>query len=111
MKKKSEAPFTPVASLAVIVPTLNEQAGLGACLDSVAFAQRGLERPLEIVVADGGSTDQTASIAAARGAAVIAAPRGRGTQIRAGIDACGADCLLILHADCRLDPDCPAKIL
>ncbi len=51
---------------------------------------------------DGGSTDDTARVAAARGARVIPSPKGRGRQIASGIAAARADWLLLLHADTRL---------
>jgi hypothetical protein len=105
------APFAPVASLAVLIPALNEEAGLAACLDSVARAARGVSGPVEVIVADGGSTDETVPIAAGRGAKIITSARGRGVQIKAAIAASSADALLILHADCRLEPGAPAKIM
>ena len=55
----------------------------------------------EIIVADGGSDDQTAALAEAAGAQVVAAPRGRGTQLAAGAAAASGRWLLFLHADCR----------
>lgn len=53
-------------------------------------------------MADGGSADDTPSIAKAAGALVVNAPRGRGSQLRAGAGAATGDWLLFLHADCRL---------
>jgi glycosyltransferase involved in cell wall biosynthesis len=114
MKKKPAvafAPFAPVAGLAVIVPALNEQGGLAACLDSIAAAARRLPWPPEVVVADGGSTDATVAVAVGRAATIVNSQRGRGAQIRAGIEASGADTLLVLHADCRLEPDALAAIV
>ena len=53
-------------------------------------------------MADGGSTDGSAALARAAGAAVVHAPRGRGAQLHAGIEASRGDWLLVLHADARL---------
>ena len=78
--------------LSVVIPTLNAGATLAATLDAVTGAQ-------EIVVADGGSGDGTIALAEARGARVVAAPRGRGAQLAAGADAARGDWLLFLHAD------------
>jgi rSAM/selenodomain-associated transferase 2 len=58
--------------------------------------------PLEVIVADGGSTDRTVAIATAvPGVQVVHAPRGRGTQMNAGVRAATGEILWFLHADCR----------
>ncbi len=59
---------------------------------------------MEIVVSDGGSSDDTAKIASAAGARVVTAPRGRGCQLVAGAVAASGNWLLFLHADCRPAP-------
>jgi rSAM/selenodomain-associated transferase 2 len=82
----------------IIIPTLNEAPRIA---DTVASA-RALE-PAEIIVVDGGSTDDTP--AAARDAdQVLMAARGRASQQNTGAAASQGDVLLFLHADCRLDP-------
>jgi rSAM/selenodomain-associated transferase 2 len=53
-------------------------------------------------VADGGSSDGTVELAAARGCAVVSSPGGRGRQLRAGVAASHGEWLLVLHADARL---------
>jgi rSAM/selenodomain-associated transferase 2 len=58
----------------------------------------------EIIVVDGGSDDQTAALAEAAGAQVVAAPRGRGTQLAAGAATASGRWLLFLHADGRPEP-------
>jgi rSAM/selenodomain-associated transferase 2 len=78
--------------LSVVIPTLNAAQTLGATLERVWEAD-------EIVVADGGSTDGTTALAERLGARVVAAPRGRGAQLRAGAAAARGDWLLFLHAD------------
>ncbi len=90
--------------LAVVIPTLNAATRLQAALESLA---PGRERIAEIVVADGDSTDGTRAVAEADGARVIEAPRGRGSQLRAGAAATSAPWLLVLHADSRLGPGWP----
>jgi rSAM/selenodomain-associated transferase 2 len=64
----------------------------------------------EIVIADGGSSDDTAAVAREAGARVIAAPRGRGIQLAAGAEAAVGEWLLFLHADCRLEPSWEAAV-
>jgi len=84
--------------LSAIIPTLNAAGELAATL----AALRGAALIREIIVADGGSVDDTIAIARAAGARVVAAPRGRGSQLAAGATAASGDWLLFLHADCRL---------
>ncbi|MGD9617345.1 MAG: TIGR04283 family arsenosugar biosynthesis glycosyltransferase [Alphaproteobacteria bacterium] len=91
-------------SLSAVIPTLNA----ADCLPAVLAALRPLAT--EIVVADGGSTDDTASIAGAAGALVLSAPRGRGNQLAAGAAASSGDWLLFLHADCRPGPGWNAAV-
>lgn len=58
----------------------------------------------EVIVADGGSVDETAAQARAAGARVVAEARGRGSQLAAGAGAAAGDWLLFVHADCRPAP-------
>ena len=83
--------------MTAVVPTLNAAAVLPGTLAA-------LGGEVAVVVADGGSADGTPEVARAAGAAVIAAPRGRGVQIAAGIAAARSPWLLLLHADTRLAP-------
>src|SRR5688500_13667191 len=89
--------------LSVVIPTLNAEWNLGACIDRMRSAD-------EIVVVDGGSTDQTVSIAKQSGVRLLSAPRGRGSQLSAGAEAAGGDWLLFLHADTLLAPRWPAAV-
>jgi rSAM/selenodomain-associated transferase 2 len=89
--------------LSVIVPTLDAAAVLPAALHSLVEARRcGVLR--EVVIADGGSRDETVAIASAWGARVVSAPRGRGAQLVAGAAAASGAWLFFLHADTRLTP-------
>jgi rSAM/selenodomain-associated transferase 2 len=63
----------------------------------------------EIIVADGGSRDGTADLAAQHGCRVVLAERGRGRQLRAGVGASRGDWLLLVHADTRLGPEALAE--
>lgn len=84
--------------VSVIIPALDEEARLAACLDSLS----GQESPFEILVADGGSSDGTCELARERGARVLNARRGRAEQMNAGARAATGDILLFLHADTLL---------
>jgi uncharacterized protein len=86
-------------SISVIIPVLNESVRIQAAIQS---ARRGL--PLEIIVVDGGSRDETVEVAFKAGATVIQAPRGRAVQMNAGADIARGSRFLFLHADTRL-PD------
>lgn len=86
--------------LSLIIPTLDAAEPLARGLAALAPE---LSR-IEIVVADGGSADGTVGVAVAAGAKVLKAPKGRGTQLRAGAEAATGEWLLFLHADTRLEP-------
>jgi rSAM/selenodomain-associated transferase 2 len=83
-------------TLTIVIPTLNAAADLARCLGAIGDAQ-------SVVVADGGSTDATLAIAKRFGATVIHAPRGRGSQLRAGAEAVTTAWMLFVHADTILD--------
>jgi rSAM/selenodomain-associated transferase 2 len=95
-----------ISNISVIIPTLNEADHLGATLTPLlAIAD------LEIIVADGGSSDSTAALAAAAGARVVAcAQPGRGGQQNAGATAATGAILLFLHADTLLPAGFPQMI-
>lgn len=94
------------AMISVVIPTLDAARSLGPTL---AALMPGLLANLvrEVILADGGSTDDTAAIAEATGARLVAAPRGRGSQLAAGAAAARGPWLLFLHADTVLSPDWP----
>lgn len=58
----------------------------------------------EVIVVDGGSTDETVQIAEAAGARVISCGRGRGEQMAAGAELARGDVLWFLHADTLAPP-------
>jgi len=83
--------------LSVIIPTLNEGKDLAGALRSVGCLPHG-----EVIIADGGSSDETLRAAAEWGARVVCSKPGRGTQMNAGAACAQGDTLLFLHADSRL---------
>jgi len=95
-------------SVAVVVPTLNEETALADTLMSVRSQAGG---DVRLVVADGGSTDATVDVAIRFEAEILHAPRrGRGCQIAAAVAALHEDVVLVLHADTRLPPDAVERI-
>ena len=96
-----------MAAISIIVPVLDEAAGIEACL---APLQGMRTRGVEVIVVDGGSRDATVSLAAPLADRVLEAPRGRARQMNAGADAARGDILLFLHADTLMPPEGDARI-
>jgi len=86
-------------SLSIIIPALNEAAHITATLDSLQALRR---RGAEIVVVDGGSSDDTVVLAGAQADRVLTAGPGRARQMNAGAATAGGEILCFLHADTRL---------
>lgn len=96
-----------MSSIAVVIPTLNEERTIGATLRHLL----ALDTTLQIIVADGGSTDGTAArVAGFAQVEWIDAPRGRARQMNAGAARARGDWLLFLHADTRLPEEGLAAI-
>jgi len=89
--------------LSIVVPVLDEAAGISASLHALA-PMRGLGH--EVIVVDGGSRDGTPALAAPLADAVLASPRGRARQMNVGAAAARGGVLLFLHADTAL----PAEV-
>jgi len=83
--------------VSIIIPTLNEEAYLGACLSAV-----GTIPGVEIIIVDGGSTDKTVELAQSHGAKVLRSPAGRALQMNLGAIHATGEMLMFLHADTRL---------
>ncbi|AFZ30889.1 glycosyl transferase family 2 [Gloeocapsa sp. PCC 7428] len=94
--------------VSIIIPTLNE----GSCLERTLRNLRLLEPPAqEVFVVDGGSEDQTITIAQQAGVKVIFSQgRGRSLQMNQGAAAATGEILCFLHADTLLPDDAIAVI-
>lgn len=93
--------LTPMPTLSIVVPVLNEAVGIAAALAALTSLR---EAGADVIVVDGGSTDGTPDAARALANQVVSAPRGRASQMNAGAAVARGDVLLFLHADTWL-PD------
>jgi rSAM/selenodomain-associated transferase 2 len=89
-------PYHRPQCISAIIPTLNESESLEGCLQNLCDRTA----LTETIVADGGSTDETKSIAKKYGATVVECRKGRGFQIKKGLEIASGDVIIILHADC-----------
>ncbi len=87
-------------TVSVVIPTLNEAAGLAETVQRARLSSQ----VCEIIVVDGGSVDGTAELATHLGCRVLIHPAGRGGQLRAGAAEAKGDVVLLLHADTFLPP-------
>ena len=88
--------------VSVIVPVLNEAEHIA---DTLASLSPHRDEGHEVIVVDGGSGDETRSIAAMYADKVLSSDPGRATQLNRGIDEARGDVLLFLHADTLLPAD------
>jgi rSAM/selenodomain-associated transferase 2/rSAM/selenodomain-associated transferase 1 len=91
--------------VSVIIPTLNEASHIVVALHNLQQS-----KPRELIVADGGSTDDTPRLAEAAGALVIRSKAGRARQMNAGAAQAQAKTLLFLHVDTSPPPHWPTLI-
>ncbi len=94
--------------LSVVVPMLDEAAGIVATLQALAPWR---EAGHEVIVVDGGSRDGSPALAAPWASAVLAGARGRARQMNLGAAAARGEVLLFLHADTRLPAGADAALL
>jgi hypothetical protein len=93
---------TPLVS--VVMPCLNEEAAIGACIEKIqrTFAAAGISG--EIVVCDNGSTDASVAIAERMGARVVHQPRrGYGNAYLKGFAEARGEYLVMGDADDTYD--------
>jgi len=94
--------------LSVVVPALNEAAGIRAALEALAPLRRAGH---EVILVDGGSGDGTPELAAGLCDRVLRTARGRGLQMNAGAGVAVGDILVFLHVDTRLPQKADLLIL
>lgn len=97
--------------ISIIIPTYNEEGQIGKTLHHL-FSCPDMERVTEIIVADGGSVDNTRHEAAVAGAQVITSHRkGRAMQMNYGAAEATGSVLYFLHADSLPPADFIGRIL
>ena len=92
-------------NVSIIIPALNEADYIASAIRSALAAA-----PLEVIVVDGGSTDQTVSIAKEFSCRVLQCQNGRAAQQNYGAQHAQGKVFLFLHADSRLAPACIRQI-
>ncbi len=97
-----------MSSVSIVIPTLNEASSLRRTLRQLAI----LDPPaLEVLVIDGGSQDETVTIAQSFGVQVLLCDQaGRSVQMNRGANVAKGDILCFLHADTGVPDDLVAVI-
>lgn len=90
--------------VSVLIPVWNEAPRLARLLPLLMQQADALRPHVEVIVADGGSADESAHIASQHGAHVVRCSRGRGTQLRAAAAQAQGRWLWTLHADAQVAP-------
>ncbi|MFI5015586.1 MAG: TIGR04283 family arsenosugar biosynthesis glycosyltransferase [Hyphomicrobiales bacterium] len=94
--------------ISIVMPVLDEGADIVSALSALAPLRAS---GVEVVVADGGSADDTVAKARPLADLVITAPRGRAAQMNAGARQARGEVLVFLHADTRLPENADRVIL
>lgn len=89
----------PISRITVVIPAKNEERRLGRCL--AALKRQTTTTPIEIIVIDGNSTDNTVSVAQSYGVKTIAQQKNGKSNAFALIHTAGTgDITCITEADC-----------
>jgi rSAM/selenodomain-associated transferase 2 len=93
--------------LSVVIPVLNEAEGIGLLLEQLAPLRK---RGAELILVDGGSSDGTREITAARVDRLLQRGRGRARQMNAGAAVARGEVLWFLHGDSRIPEEADEHI-
>jgi len=97
-----------VIRVTILIPTWNEELALPATLASLRVME---PPPDEVLLVDGGSTDNTLAIARDAAITSVNAPKkGRGAQINHGVNLASGEIVCVPHADSLLPADAIAVI-
>ncbi|WP_372369024.1 TIGR04283 family arsenosugar biosynthesis glycosyltransferase [Candidatus Uabimicrobium sp. HlEnr_7] len=93
------------SKISVIIPCLDEEQHIKRCLQSV------VGKNIECIVVDGGSTDQTVTIARTfKNVQVLSCEKGRYKQLNYGAQHAKGNHLLFLHADSQLPKNFSSEV-
>lgn len=85
-------------AISIIIPTLNEEKYIGQLI--AYLLQHSGQAVSEIIIADGGSSDNTLAIAKSTGVKVVEVPgKGRAIQMNFGASVASGNILYFIHAD------------
>ncbi len=104
---QTHGPISPIdlGTISVIIPTLNESKAIAQTITPL------LRQPnVEVIVVDGKSQDDTASIVRHLGLTPLTCQEGRGAQINLGASVARGEHLLFLHADTTLPADFAQRV-
>ena len=87
-----------MADVSIIIPTLNEEVGIITFLTKL----QPLRPQCELIVVDGGSDDETATLAEPYVDDVVQASKGRAIQMNVGAAMASSPIVLFLHSDTYL---------
>ncbi len=93
-----------ISDISIIIPTLNEQANIEPLVQNIG------NKKCEVIIVDGGSSDDTVMLARKHGLKVIEAEPGRAGQLNRGAAEAQGKILLFLHADTRLPQNFAAAV-
>ncbi|MFW9949456.1 MAG: glycosyltransferase [Candidatus Thorarchaeota archaeon] len=100
--------------VSIIIITVNEARTIEQTIEKARMSARfpsGKRVSIEIIVSDGGSTDETLKIAHQKADKVIVGPMGRYIQLNAGAKQAKGEILLFLHADTLLPETAVIRIV
>jgi len=104
MSTTAQPDARPPIEVSVVIPCLNEETTVGRCVRKALDCFRSLGIAGEVVVADNGSTDRSAAVAAEEGARVVqGSRRGYGNALRSGFDAAQGRYIIMGDADLSYD--------
>ena len=92
-----------MSGISIVIPVLNDGAHLLRTLPAIAAEAATRNLPVEVIVVDNGSSDDTVEVAAKLGARVLLEHRNLGTPYSArnrGIEASSGDVVVLLDATC-----------